>query len=173
MARNHPGRKRSDLDPAHRIHQPPQTGPNRDHHIPLPSPARRSPHHPRRPPNTPTHRPPPGDGPPTSRPPGTPSAQHSDDHPITQPTKHERTTGPRKARPPSDTGPINHATTRKPPPSSATRHQTQPTSTTTKNRGYDLEIGRVNCSANVSNLLIHSTTGQFKPAGTFQPSRAQ
>ena len=41
---------------ADRLHRPSRAGPLRDRHVPLPGPARRRPHHQRRPPNPATHR---------------------------------------------------------------------------------------------------------------------
>ena len=79
---------------------------------------------------------PPGAGPQRSRPPGNTSAPPSDRPPAHLTHRPRKThSAPGKPAPPGDTGPINHATTRKPLPSNITRHQTQPTPITTKNRG--------------------------------------
>ena len=44
------------LDQADLLRRPPRPRPRRDRHLPLPGPARRRPHHPRRPPAPPAHR---------------------------------------------------------------------------------------------------------------------
>ena len=57
LAGNHPGRNRSGgLVETDRLHRAAGSGHLRDRHLPLPGPACRRPHHPRRPPNPLTHR---------------------------------------------------------------------------------------------------------------------
>ena len=57
LARNHPGRHRpGHQGPPDRLPRPPDPGPRRDRHLPLPGPARRRPHHTRRPPTATAYR---------------------------------------------------------------------------------------------------------------------
>ena len=57
LAGNHPGRNRSGgLDQTDRLPRPHRSGHLRDRHLPLPRPARRGPHHPRRPKGPLAHR---------------------------------------------------------------------------------------------------------------------